>query len=88
MWSGMLNHPTIAPLDYPSERKGIRRRCKTNRRSYLCPLMSDGTRESTAPSQRGQLGRRRWEADATELKGVCETYSFDVALSWSPRMHV
>ena len=62
-----------------TDEKGIERRTKQTHWYYLWPLTSDDSRESTAWSWRGQLGRR-WKANDTKLKDVHEIDGFDITL--------
>ena len=62
-----------------TDEKGIEWRTKQTCQSYLWPLTGDDSREFTARSWRGQLGRR-WKADDTKLKGMHETDGSDIIL--------
>ena len=62
-----------------TDEKGIERRTKQTCWPYLWPLINDDSRESTAWSWWGQLGRR-WKADDTKLKGMTETDGSDITL--------
>ena len=62
-----------------TDEKGIEWRTKQTCQSYLWPLTGDDSREFTARSWWGQLGRR-WKADDTKLKGMHETDGSDIIL--------